>query len=408
MLGYNLAIAVYDFLVHLDAPFSRKPRQMVKGQRVSYTIMKQQIEKDRKYIWFHVASLGEFEQGRPLMEEIRARHPEYGILLTFFSPSGYEVRKNYQGADVICYLPFDKPRNVRKFMDIANPCMAFFVKYEFWKNYLDELHKRGIPAYSVSSIFRRNQIFFKWYGGAYRNVLHDFEHLFVQNELSVRLLSRMGIKNVTVVGDTRFDRVLQISHAAKELPLVEAFKDGRTMIVAGSSWQPDEDLLIEYFSHHPELKMIFAPHVIAENHLVEIIEKLGNRTAVRMSRANERNIKDADCLIIDCFGLLSSIYRYGEIAYVGGGFGAGIHNTLEAAVYGMPVIFGPKHENFAEAVDLLNAGGGFAINNYEELKEILDRLLNDKNFLSESGQRAGGYVASKAGATAKVIEHIGL
>mgnify|MGYP000768889349 FL=1 len=351
---YNLAIIIYDIAVHLAAPFSRKPRKMMKGHWAVYELLRQQLEKDARYIWFHAASLGEFEQGRPLIEKIRAKYPDYRILLTFFSPSGYEVRKNYRGADIVCYLPFDKPRNVKKFLDLVNPCMAFFIKYEFWKNYLDELHKRRIPVYSVSSIFRRGQIFFKWYGGTYRNVLRNFDHLFVQNERSKRYLAKIGINRVTVVGDTRFDRVLQIREEAKDLPLVELFKNNTMTFVAGSSWQPDEDLFIEYFNQHPEVKLIIAPHVIDENHLVEIIRKL-KRPYVRYTRADEKNVRKADCLIIDCFGLLSSIYRYGEIAYIGGGFGVGIHNTLEAAVYGIPVIFGPKYQKFQEAIRLLEA-----------------------------------------------------
>ena len=393
---YNLAIVIYDFIVHLAAPFSRKPRKMMKGHWVVYELLRQQVEKGEQYIWFHAASLGEFEQGRPLIEMIRAKYPAYKILLTFFSPSGYEVRKHYRGADIVCYLPFDKPRNVRKFLDITNPCMAFFIKYEFWKNYLDELHKRRIPVYSVSSIFRRDQVFFKWYGGTYRNVLKDFDHLFVQNEASKRYLSKIGILRVTVVGDTRFDRVLQIREEAK---------DNAFTFVAGSSWGPDEDLFLEYFNNHPEMKLIIAPHVIDENHLVEIIGKL-ERPYVRYTRADEKNVLKADCLIIDCFGLLSSIYRYGEIAYIGGGFGVGIHNTLEAAVYGIPVIFGPKYQKFMEAVELLEAKGAYSIKDYEELKSLLDRFQTDKDFLDETGKNAGYYVTSKSGATEKIMNMI--
>ena len=378
---------------------------MMKGHWVVYELLRQQLEKDARYIWFHAASLGEFEQGRPLIEKIRAKYPDYRILLTFFSPSGYEVRKNYRGADIVCYLPFDKPRNVKKFLDLVNPCMAFFIKYEFWKNYLDELHKRRIPVYSVSSIFRRGQIFFKWYGGTYRNVLRNFDHLFVQNERSKRYLAKIGINRVTVVGDTRFDRVLQIREEAKDLPLVELFKNNTMTFVAGSSWQPDEDLFIEYFNQHPEVKLIIAPHVIDENHLVEIIRKL-KRPYVRYTRADEKNVRKADCLIIDCFGLLSSIYRYGEIAYIGGGFGVGIHNTLEAAVYGIPVIFGPKYQKFQEAIRLLEAKGGFSIKSYEELKALLDRMLEDEEFLRESGMNAGLYVTDNAGATDRVLNMI--
>ncbi|NLI36903.1 MAG: 3-deoxy-D-manno-octulosonic acid transferase [Bacteroidales bacterium] len=402
---YDLAIAIYDILVHLDAPFSRKPRKMMKGHWVVYQLLRQKIEKDSQYIWFHAASLGEFEQGRPLIERIRAQYPEYKILLTFFSPSGYEVRKNYRGADVVCYLPFDKPRNVKKFIDLANPCMAFFIKYEFWKNYIDELHRRSIPVYSVSSIFRRSQVFFKWYGVPYRKVLSDFNHLFVQNETSRRYLSKIGINNATVVGDTRFDRVLQIRDEAKDLQLIDKFKGNSLVFVAGSSWEPDEELFIEYFNDHPEMKMIIAPHVIDENHLVYIRSKL-RRPYVQYTRADEQNVLKADCLIIDCFGLLSSIYRYGEIAYIGGGFHAGIHNTLEAAVYGIPVIFGPRYEKFMEAVELIEHQGAFTIQNYEELNTLLDTMLTDKEKMQEWGDNARNYVTSNAGATEKILSMV--
>ena len=402
---YNLIIALYDLAVHIISPFSRKPRKMMKGHWVVYELLRQQLEPGYHYIWFHAASLGEFEQGRPLMEKIRASYPEYKLLLTFFSPSGYEVRKNYRGADIVCYLPFDKPRNVKKFLDLVNPCMAFFIKYEFWKNYLDELHSRRIPVYSVSSIFRKGQIFFKWYGGTYRNVLRNFDYLFVQNERSKRFLAKIGINRAMVVGDTRFDRVLQIRQEAKELPLVELFKGKAMTFVAGSSWQPDEDLFIEYFNTHPEMKLIIAPHVIDENHLVEIVSKL-KRPYVRYSRADEKNVLKADCLIIDCFGLLSSIYRYGEIAYIGGGFGVGIHNTLEAAVYGIPVIFGPKYQKFQEAVQLIENKGAYCIKNYVELKVLLDRLMTDDEFLRDTGYRAGTCVTDNAGATDKILSVI--
>ena len=399
---YNLAIFLYDILVHFAAPFSRKPRQMMKGHWVVYELLRQQIEKNARYIWFHAASLGEFEQGRPLMEAIRAEYPEYKILLTFFSPSGYEVRKNYKGADIVCYLPFDKTRNVKKFLGIAKPCMAFFIKYEFWKNYLDELHKRHIPVYSVSSIFRKDQIFFKWYGGTYRDVLKDFDYLFVQNEASKRFLGKIDINRVSVVGDTRFDRVLQIREEAKQLHLVEKFKGDSFVFVAGSSWEPDEEIFIDYFNSRPDMKLIIAPHVIDENHLVQIISKL-KRPYVRYSKATENNVVNADCLIIDCFGLLSSIYRYGEIAYVGGGFGVGIHNTLEAAVYGVPVLFGPNYHKFMEAIQLIEANGAFSIKTYDEFANLLDRMMSDETFLREVGTNAGYYVTSNAGATKKIM-----
>ncbi len=402
---YDFGIIVYDLLVRIAAIFSRKPRKMVRGHWVVYDLLRQQVDKDARYIWFHAASLGEFEQGRPLIEKIRAKYPEYKILLTFFSPSGYEVRKNYRGADIVCYLPFDKPRNVKKFLGIVNPCMAFFIKYEFWRNFLDELHERHIPVYSVSSIFRRDQIFFKWYGGTYRHVLKNFDYLFVQNEASKRYLSKIGIDRVTVVGDTRFDRVMQIREEAKELPIVKEFKQDKLTLVAGSSWGPDEDMFLEYFNNHPEMKLIIAPHVIDENHLVEIINKL-KRPYMRYTRADEDTVHKSDCLIIDCFGLLSSIYSYGEIAYIGGGFGVGIHNTVEAAVYGIPVIFGPKYQKFMEAVQLIEAKGAFSVNNPEELNALLDKLIIDKDFLQTTGQNAGNYVSSRSGATDLILSKI--
>lgn len=358
---YNFAICLFVGAVRLIALFNKKVARMVKGEREAFDVLARKIDPQAKYIWFHAASLGEFEQGRPLIELIRRNYPQYKILQTFFSPSGYEVRKDYRGADVVCYLPLDTPRNVRRFLDAAHPCAAFFIKYEFWKNYLGALHRRGVPVYSVSSIFRPQQVFFRWYGVAYRDVLKCFTHLFVQNEESVRLLAGIGVTATTIVGDTRFDRVLDICRQAKELPLVEAFKgSNRYTLVAGSSWAPDEDIFIPYFNAHPEMKLIIAPHVIDENHLSEIESKL-HRTAVRYTQATPENVCRADCLIIDCFGLLSSIYWYGEVAYIGGGFGVSIHNTLEAAVYGIPVVFGPNNQKFLEAQGLKACRGGFEI-----------------------------------------------
>lgn len=404
---YNFVIYIYLFAVKLVSLFNPKVKLMVKGHSEVFDILKSKIEKDKKYIWFHAASLGEFEQGRPLMERIRRQYPEYKILLTFFSPSGYEVRKNYQGADVICYLPFDTPRNARRFVKLANPCMAFFIKYEFWQNYLKNLQKHHVPTYSVSSIFRKNQVFFRWYGGKYFKVLTRFTHLFVQNEVSKELLASLNIRNVDVVGDTRFDRVIEIFEQAKQLPLVEQFKKNSIVMVAGSSWQPDEDIFIRYFNEHPEMKLIIAPHVIGESHLTEIIGKL-KRPYVRYTQATPENVEQADCLIIDCFGLLSSIYRYGEIAYVGGGFGVGIHNVLEAAVYGIPVLFGPNNQRFQEARQLLETKGCFEIHNYEEFKEKMDRLMTDAPYLEKCGKLSGDYVKQHAGASDKVMKAVRL
>ena len=378
---------------------------MVKGEHEAFVVLKEHIDPKARYLWFHAASLGEFEQGRPIIEEIRRKYPEYRILQTFFSPSGYEVRKDYKGADIVCYLPLDTPRNVRRFISLAHPYMVFFIKYEFWKNYLDELKGRGIPVYSVSSIFRPNQVFFRWYGIAYRDVLKCFTHLFVQNQESVGLLKTIGVTDTTIVGDTRFDRVLQICREAKQLPLVEKFKGNALTMVAGSSWAPDEDIFIPYFNAHPEMKLIIAPHVIDESHLKEILGKL-KRPAVRYTQATEENVAQADCLIIDCFGLLSSIYRYGEISYIGGGFGVSIHNTLEAAVYGIPVIFGPENQKFREAQGLKACGGGIEIHGSDDFNRLMDRFLSDKAYLEEAGRQAGAYVSDNAGALQKIMDTV--
>lgn len=402
---YNLIIYLYASAVRLAALFNKKASLMVAGHTEAFNKLKKEIDSSAKYIWFHAASLGEFEQGRPLIEEIRKQYPDYKILQTFFSPSGYEVRKNYKGADIVCYLPFDTPGNAHRFITLAKPCMAFFVKYEFWKNYLVELNRKSIPVYSVSSIFRDNQIFFRWYGASYRNVLKQFTHLFVQNEYSVSLLEKISVRNTTVVGDTRFDRVLEICRQAKELPIVEQFKGNAVTLVAGSSWAPDEDIFIPYFNAHPKMKLIIAPHVIDESHIKEIIGKL-DRTVVRYTQATPETVAQADCLIIDCFGLLSSIYRYGEIAYIGGGFGVSIHNTLEAAVYGMPVIFGPNNKKFQEAQDLLVCKGGFEILGAQDFNQLMDRFLTDNSFLDKAGKKAGNYVRDNSGALEKIMHEI--
>ena len=404
---YNLAMYLLELGVKLAGLFSDKPAKMVKGHRDAYDLLKSKIDRNARYIWFHAASLGEFEQGRPLIERIRKEYPQYKILQTFFSPSGYEVRKNYDGADIVCYLPIDTPSNMKKFIDLVNPCMVFFVKYEFWQNYLNALSKRGVPVYSVSSIFRPGQIFFRWYGKSYQQVLKTFAHLFVQNEESKQLLAEIGVKNTTVVGDTRFDRVLDICAAAKQLPLVQKFKGDALTFVAGSSWGPDEDIFIKYFNAHPEMKLIIAPHVVNDGHLKEIESKL-QRSCVRYTKATEENVEQADCLIIDCYGLLSSIYRYGEISYIGGGFGVGIHNVLEAAVYGIPVIFGPNNKKFREAQHLLANKGGFEINGYEDFEQLMNKFLVDEAYLKQSGQAAGDYVKGNAGAMDKIMKRVTL
>ena len=402
---YNLAMYILELGIKLAALFSDKPAKMVKGHREVFDLLKSKIDRNARYIWFHAASLGEFEQGRPLIERIRKEYPQYKILQTFFSPSGYEVRKNYDGADIVCYLPIDTPSNVKKFVDLVNPCMVFFVKYEFWQNYLNTLYKKGIPVYSVSSIFRPGQIFFRWYGKSYQRVLKTFAHLFVQNEESKTLLAGIGVNHTTVVGDTRFDRVLDICAAAKQLPLVQKFKGDALTFVAGSSWGPDEDIFIPYFNAHPEMKLVIAPHVVSDGHLKEIESKL-QRSCIRYTQATEGNVGQADCLIIDCYGLLSSIYRYGEISYIGGGFGVGIHNVLEAAVYGIPVIFGPNNKKFREAQHLLANKGGFEIHGSEDFEQLMDKFLNDEAYLGLSGKAAGDYVKGNAGAMELIMNQV--
>lgn len=406
---YSLAIYLYMLAVILVSPFNKKAMALVKGHFNTFRILRRQIDPKSRYVWFHAASLGEFEQGRPLMERFRREHPEFKILLTFFSPSGYEVRKNYEGADVVCYLPFDTPGNVHSFMRLVHPEMAFFIKYEFWLNFLTACHKRHIPVYSVSSIFRSNKIFFRWYGRSYARVLTYIKYFFVQDEESASLLARRGIRqNVTIVGDTRFDRVLDICAQAKELPLVARFvKDAEFVLVAGSSWGPDEDLIIPYFNHHPRMKLILAPHVVSEDHL-HLIENKLKRPSLRYTEATEENIGKADCLIINCYGLLSSIYRYGHLAYVGGGFGVGIHNVPEAAVYGVPVLIGPNNKGFREAQDLLRMGGCFEVDGSTLFNAVMDRLIKDDNLRNTRGGICKDYIISNAGATDIIFKTLNL
>lgn len=418
---YNIVIYFVLWGIAIASLFNEKVRKMWRGEREAFKILKQKVDPNAKYIWFHAASLGEFEQGRPLMERIRKEYPQYKILLTFYSPSGYEVRKNYEGADIICYMPVDTRLNAIRFLRLVRPVMAFFIKYEFWSNFLHILKHRNIPTYSVSSIFREDQVFFKWYGRNYAGVLKCFTRFFVQNEESKRLLEGIGIKDVDVVGDTRFDRVLQIKEAAKKLPICEAFRTGVAssqsadvphtdfkVFVAGSSWPPDENIFIPFFNEHKDWRLLIAPHVIAEEHLKLILSLIKGKKVVRYTQTTPEEAAEADVLIIDCFGLLSSMYNYGDVAYIGGGFGVGIHNTLEAAVWNMPVIFGPNNKKFQEAQGLLKSGGGFEINTYEDFSGLMNSLMNDEAFLKQAGDKAGAFVAHLAGATDKVLASVKL
>ena len=411
---YSLGIYLYALLVRLVAALGhRKARAMVRGQRNTWRILREKIDPTARYVWFHAASLGEFEQGLPLIERLRREQPSRKILLTFFSPSGYEVRKDYKGADVVCYLPFDSPTAARRFIKWARPEMAFFIKYEFWRNYIDVLSKKSIPIYSVSSIFRPGQIFFRWYGRKYARCLRRITHFFVQNERSVELLRTIGVQdNVTIVGDTRFDRVIDIRNNARPLPLVEQFTRAKEdsnaapfVLVAGSSWQPDEDILLDYVNRHPDLRLVIAPHVVNDAHIQEIEQKL-TTPALRYSQATLENVDDYRVLIIDGYGLLSSIYRYATVAYVGGGFGVGIHNVPEAAVYGIPVIIGPNHQRFAEAMALIANGGCKNIENAEDFSVIMDDFLENPAHIAQAGSAAGDYIHQNAGATPVIYQHV--
>jgi 3-deoxy-D-manno-octulosonic-acid transferase len=406
-LFYNLGIALFDLAVSLAAPFSKRAALLVKGRKTVWdTLGGVSLEGD--VIWVHCASLGEFEQGRPLIEAIRKKNPSYKIVLSFYSPSGYEVRKNYKEADVVCYLPSDTRANAKRFISTVNPRMVFFVKYEYWYNYFRELKEVGTPLYLVSAIFRKDQIFFKWYGGWFRKVLNNVKCFYIQDEKSAALLDGIGIKAYIVAGDTRFDRVAAIAAAANPIPVVENFATGAKVLVAGSTWPADEQIIASYINNSAkDVKLIIAPHMVDESH----IQQLERRFALpvcRYTKVKGEIGADVRVLIIDTIGLLSAIYRYGSVAYLGGGFGKGIHNTLEAATYGMPVIFGPRHHKFKEAIDLKEKGAGFSINDSVEFGNLMERLWDDENkdYLKKSGEAALEYVQSMCGATEEILKLI--
>ncbi len=410
---YTIGIYIFVLGMLIAAIFHKKARKMVVGIGQTYLLLRRHIKNTDRVVWFHAASLGEFEQGRPLMERLRVEHPEYKILLTFYSPSGYEVRKDYEGADLVCYLPFDTPGNALSFIRLAHPEIAIFIKYEFWTNYLITCRRKGIKTYSVSSIFRPDQYFFKWHMfGKYPTLkpLRQFDHLFVQNESSKKLLAEHGINCVTVVGDTRLDRVIAIKNAAAPLPLVEKFAGNSPCFIAGSSWGPDEEIYIPYFGKHKDWKLIIAPHVISETHLKDI-EKLLDDNGFKFVRYTEiedgtQSGEGASALIVNCFGKLSSIYRYGKVALVGGGFGVGIHNVPEAAVYGIPVLFGPNNQKFREAQALKACGGSFEYQDDVSFAALMDNFINNPETLQKAGQAAGNYINANAGAADKCFNAI--
>jgi 3-deoxy-D-manno-octulosonic-acid transferase len=402
-LLYNIGIKIFIALAYILSPFNHKVRLWTNGQRDWYNKLKGKINKDEKYLWVHCASLGEFEQGRPVIEAIKAEKPEYRIVLTFFSPSGYEIRKNYQMADIICYLPSDTHGNAVKFVSLINPVRVVFVKYEFWYNYISELGKRGIPLYLISGIFRKEQHFFKWYGTFFRKILRNFKWFYVQDQNSLDLLHNVGLGNITVAGDTRFDRVMQLTENAREIPQIETFRGNEKLFLAGSSWKPDEEIITCYINKYPErMKWIFAPHE-TESGNIEKLMKMFSVRCVRFSEFNDKS-SDARVMIIDNIGMLSSAFRYAYIAGIGGGFGKGIHNILEPACWSIPVIFGPNHLKFREAVHMKAIGGARVYENYDDFERIINEWLTDTASYKKAAEAAGKYVKENAGATHKIVQ----
>lgn len=402
---YNLSIHIYLFLIHFASLFNKKVKQWVDGRENIFEKIGKRIKPGEKIAWFHCASLGEFEQGRPVIEEFRKRNPHFKVLLTFFSPSGFEVRKNYEKADYVFYLPIDTSFNAKRFVELTNPSVVFFVKYEFWFNYIKKIKSKNIPFFIISANFRSGQHFFKWYGGWFRKQLKTITHIFVQNNESLELLKEISITQVTVAGDTRFDRVSEITKNVKDFPVIQKFCQNADVFIAGSSWPPDEDILTTFInSGKTNYKFIIAPHIVDKPHIAGLLEKIKKRHVVLYSEADEDNVMYAKVLVIDSIGILSHVYRYGKIAYIGGGFGSGIHNILEAATFGMPVIFGPKYHKFHEAVELIKEGGAFSINNSAEFLNIVMPLYNDPSALKERSAIAKKFVQKNIGATRIILE----
>ena len=404
-LLYNLGILFFSTLAYLLSPFNEKAKLWVKGRRGWHEKLADKVIRGDRYIWIHCASLGEFEQGRPVIEAIKKEKPDLKIVLTFFSPSGYEIRKNYTQADIICYLPADTPGNAKKFIELINPVFVIFVKYEFWNNYISTLYKNGISLYLVSGIFRPEQHFFRWYGSFFRKMLTKFTGIFVQDHNSLDLLNAIGVTNVMVAGDTRFDRVMQIAGTARDIPQLEQFRGNEKMFLAGSSWKPDEEIIADYINLNPgKMKWVFAPHEVDKPNL-ERLENLFKVRTIRFSRLPV-DTSEARVLIIDNIGMLSSAYRYAYIAAVGGGFGKGIHNILEPACWGIPVMFGPNHKKFREAVDLIKGNGAKSYDSYSSFSNILNEWLkNDEGYLN-SAKSAASYINKNTGATEHIMQEI--
>ena len=407
---YNFFIWAYSLIISFVSLFNNKALLWKKGRHDIFTKIDNAIKPNDRIIWFHCASLGEFEQGRPLIEWIKKEKSEYKIFVTFFSPSGYEIRKDYAFADYIFYLPIDTAKNASRFVKLVKPEIAIFVKYEFWFNYITQIHKNNIPLYLISGVFRPEQHFFKSWGSWQREQLKKFSYFFLQDKTSAKMLEGIGINNFMVTGDTRFDRVSEILNEKTELPIISRFKDGKKLLCAGSSWPPDEEIILNYFkTDNGELKLIIAPHDISKNHIDEIKLNFKEFEIITYSEANETDdYSDKQILIIDSIGLLNKIYRYSDIAYIGGGFGVGIHNLLEPAVYGIPILYGPNHKHFREAVEMAEDNGGFPIDGKDEFSTKLNKLLEDEIFYKESSLAAAKYINNNTGATVKIIENINL
>ena len=404
-LLYNIGIRLYWLVAGLLSLWNRKAKLWIRGRRKWYSNLQGAIGRDDQVIWFHCASLGEFEQGRPVIEVFRQRFPGHKIVLTFFSPSGYEKRKDYPGVDYVMYLPLDTRRNARRMVELLSPELVFFIKYEFWYHFLKQLKTKQVPVYLASGNFRSDQLFFKWYGGWYRKILDAFSHIFVQKEDSRLLLEKIGYNGVTVAGDTRFDRVSALRTSEYAHPLLEAFTGGATVIVAGSTWEKDEQLLAHAYKElSGDLRWIIAPHELSKEHIATLQKRFPE--SVLFTELKEELPPGTRVMIVDSIGQLSYLYRYGTLAYIGGGFGKGIHNILEAATYGLPVLFGPRYEKFSEAVELASLGGARPVNSEDELLFTIDEQLKDPNLLKTTSEISGSFVSARVGATSTILNFV--
>ena len=405
MVWYNFGINVLVGGARLAAHWNPKIQKWVEGRRDLLSRVRQAIPEGERVVWFHAASLGEFEQGRPVIEALRAARPDLKILLTFFSPSGYEIRKNYSGADYVFYMPFDKPEMAKAFIDIVKPEMAVFIKYEFWLNHIEALRQAGCRTFLISAIFRPNSIFFRPWGGAFRRALTAYRTIFVQNKASEELLRGIGVENVVVAGDTRFDRVAALSEAMTDIATIVQFKGDHQMMVAGSTWGPDEEALLESINRNPEIKFIIAPHEMDENRIASLMSRIKGG-AVRYTQSDGVDFDKCQVMIIDTIGILSAIYRYADVAYIGGGFGVGIHNTLEAATYGIPLAFGPNYKKFREAKELIACGAARSVSSATELSAWFDGIMSDTESRRKAGEAAHRYIVENKGATQTILAEL--